>query len=307
MGRVVTNDVSAIQPVVFDPMVQVPLYKSLVALEVANVHPIPAGATVNIRRYGDMSAQTYTPGTPLSATNQDWAYDTIVITTYKHATFYVDEAKSVTVDIDQARELAGNTAYQLRDKIDTHVFANITGADGFTSYKADAALVGGTAHRSVSATSANIINLFANAKKVLLQNNVEQMGDWCAVISPAIGAILDVKAANSGFNTADATLKNGYSGDFMGFQVYVSNNLPTGVCSTIAPSVSGGVSSGTCKALYFGRKNMIDLYLQPPRTVVRPCEDKIGTNYITYAVYGSGVTTKNRSRGLNVGAHNATA
>ena len=71
MGRVVSNDVSAIQPIIFDPMVQVPLYKSLVALEVAAVKPIPAGATVNIRRYGDMSAQTYTPGTPLSATNQD--------------------------------------------------------------------------------------------------------------------------------------------------------------------------------------------------------------------------------------------
>jgi hypothetical protein len=219
----------------------------------------------------------------------------------------VDEARQVTVDIDQARELASNTAYQLRDKIDTHVFANITGTDGFTTFGADAGLVGGTAHRSVSATTANIINLFANAKRLLLTNNVEQMGDWCAVIGPKYGAILDIKAASSGFNTADATLKNGYSGDFMGFQVYVSNNLPTGVCSTIAPTVSGGVSSGTCKSIYFGRKNMINLYLQPPRTIVRPCEDKIGTNYITYAVYGSGVTTKNRSRGLNVGAHAATA
>ena len=37
MSQVVSNDVSAIQPEIWSAMVQVPLYKSLVALEVANM------------------------------------------------------------------------------------------------------------------------------------------------------------------------------------------------------------------------------------------------------------------------------
>ena len=302
MTQVVSNDVSAIQPEIFEPMVQVPLYKSLVALEVANVHDLPVGTTVHVRRYGDMSAATYTPGTSLTATAQDWAYDNIVITTYKHATFYVDDAQRPMIDIDQARELAVDTAYQLRNKIDSHVFANITGSDGFVNYGADAAaLQGGTAHRPVSAGSANIINIFANAKKVLLQNNVEQMGDWCVVITPTIGAAIDIKAASSGYNVADSTLRNGYAGDFLGFEVYISNNLPSGKCSAIAATISGGaVSATSCKAIYFGRKRQIDLYMQPPRLSIRPKDDMIGSNYVTYATYGSGVVTKNRSRGLNV-------
>ena len=153
----------------------------------------------------------------------------------------------------------------------------------------------------MSASSANIISLFANAKKLLLQANVEQMGDWCAVVSPLVGASIDIKAASSGFNVADATLRNGYAGNFMGFEVYISNNLPSGGCSTLNPALTATPASATtCRALYFGRKRMIDLYMKAPTLSIRPEAQKIGSNYVTYTVYGSGVTNKNAKRGLNV-------
>lgn len=185
------------------------------------------------------------------------------------------------------------------------MFANITGADGFTDESCDSGVLvdGSTAtHRPVSAASGNILNIFVNAKKLLLENNVEQNGDWCAVITPHIASLVDLKAVSSGYNVADATLRNGYAGDFVGFEVYISKNLPSGKCTAIAPNGTSatGVSSTTCKSIYFGRKKMIDLYLQPPRLSVRPKDDMVGSNYVTYTAYGSGVTTKNRSRGLNV-------
>jgi hypothetical protein len=191
----------------------------------------------------------------------------------------------------------------LSNAIDRHVFASITGADGFTNFGADAGgLQGGTAHRPVSAGSANIINVFANARKLLRQNNVEEMGDWCAVVTPQIAYYIETKSTSVGYNTADATLKNGYAGDFMGFKVYISNNLPSGKCSAIASTVSGGaVSATSCKAIYFGRKGMIDVVMQKsPALEIRKCEDKLGANFITWTVYGSTVFTRNRSRGLNV-------
>jgi hypothetical protein len=287
-------------------MVQVPLYKSLVALEFCRVHDIEGFDTVHVPRFGDLSAATYTPGTTLTATDQEWDYDTIVISTYKHATFYVDDVRKQTINVDQARELATEAAYQIRDKIDTHVFANITGADGFNNVNCDDdhLVDGGTTgnHRPISAATGSIINVFANAKKLLLENNVEQTGDWCAVITPHIASLIDIKAASSGYNVADSTLRNGYAGDFLGFEVYVSKNLPSGKCTAIANNGASatGVSSTTCKSIYFGRKKMIDLYLQPPRLSVRPKDDMVGSNYVTYTAYGSGITTKNRSRGLNV-------
>ena len=304
MTQVISNDVSAITPELWSTMVQVPLYKSLVALEVANTKlsdELRNADTIHIPRFGDLSAQTYTPGTTISATAQDWAFDNLVVSAYKHVTFYVDNVETLQTNIDQARELATEAAYRLRDAIDQHTLANITGTDGFTVAD-DEDILGGTNARPISAGSANIINIFSGARRVLRENNVEEMGDWTTVVSPGVASFIETKAANVGFNVADSTLRNGYAGDFMGFQVYISNNLPSGSVSTIAPQVSGGaVSATTAKSMYFGRKGMIDLVLQKaPALEIRKKDDMLGSNFITWTVYGSTVTTKNRSRGLNV-------
>ena len=307
MTQVIPNDVSAIQPELWSTMVQVPLYKSLVALEVANLRlsdTLKYADTIHVPRFGDLSAQTYTPGTTITATAQDWAYDTLVVSSYKHVTFYVDDARSLTLNVDQARELATEAAYQLKDAIDTDVFKNITGADGFVA--ADAAdILGGTNAYPVSAGTANIINIFAGARKVLRQRNVEETGDWVAVVTPKIAADIEIKAANVGFNVADSTLRNGYAGDFMGFQVYISNNLPSGKLTAIAPGAGGvtaaALSATTSKSIYFGKKGTIDVaLLRAPALEIRKKDDMIGANFITWTVYGSSVFTKNRSRGINM-------
>jgi hypothetical protein len=307
MTQVISNDVSAIQPELWSTMVQVPLYKSLVALEVANMRlsdTLKYADTIHVPRFGDLSVATYTPGTTISASAQDWAFDTLVVSSYKVVSFYVDDARSLTVNVDQARELATEAAYQLKNQIDTDVLKNITGADGFTAADAQD-LLGGTNAQPVSAGTANVINLFAGARKVLRNNNVEETGDWCAIVTPKIAADIEIKAANVGFNVADATLRNGYAGDFMGFQVYISNNLPSGKMTAIAPGAGGvtatGLSATTGKSIYFGKKGAIDVaMLRAPALEIRKKDDMIGSNFITWTVYGSSVFTKNRSRGLNV-------
>jgi len=307
MTQVITNDVSAIQPELWSAMVQVPLYKSLVALEVASLKlsdTVKFADTVHVPKFGDLSVATYTPGTTISATAQDWSFDTLVVSAYKHVTFYVDDAKSLTVNVDQARELATEAAYQLKNTIDTDVFKNITGADGFVPAD-DADILGGTNAKPVSAGTANIINIFAGARKVLRTRNVEETGDWCAVVTPKIAADIEIKAANVGFNVADSTLRNGYAGDFMGFQVYISNNLPSGKMTAIAPGAGGvtatGLSATTGTSVYFGKKGTIDVVLmRAPVLEIRKKDDMIGSNFITWTVYGSSVFTKNRSRGINM-------
>lgn len=313
MTQVITNDVSAIQPELWSTMVQVPLYKSLVALEVANLRfsdTLKYADTIHIPRFGSLSVATYTPGTSISATAQDWAFDTLVVSAYKHCSFYVDDARSLTTNVDQARELATEAAYQLKDAIDTDIFKNITGVDGFmTADNAD--ILGGSNGAPVSAGSANIINIMAGARAFLRTKNVEEVGDWCAVVTPKVASFIETKAASVGFNVADATLRNGYAGDFMGFQIYISNNLPSGNASAISPAagaggiggLSGANASGTtpCRANYIGRKGMIDVaLLRAPALEIRKKDDMIGSNFITWTVYGSTVTTNNAKRGINL-------
>jgi hypothetical protein len=307
MTQVISNDVSAISPEIWSSMVQVPLYKSLVAMEVANTRlnsTLKNGDTVHVPYFGDLSAQTYTPGTSISATAQDWAFDSLIVSAYKHVTFYVDDPRALTLNVSQAQELATEAAYRLKDGIDQHVFANITGADGFVPAD-DADILGGTNAKPVSAGTANIIQVFAGARKVLRERNVEESGDWCAVVTPKIAADIEIKAANVGFNVADATLRNGYAGDFMGFQVYISNNLPSGSMTAIAPGAGGvtatGLSATTGTSVYFGKKGTIDVVmLAAPALEIRKKDDMIGSNFITWTVYGSSVFTKNRSRGINM-------
>ena len=304
-----TNSLTAINPELWSTMVQIPLYKTLVALEVATVHEIPNADTIHTPRFSDVSAKDYTPlvAGGISAYSQTWAYDTINITTYKHATVYIDEASKTVVNVDMWQALAAEEAYQIKNKIDKHVFNNITGSTGgttgfFMEGVDTVTLCGtGTANHPVSAVSGNIIPLFAGARKILRQQNVEEMGDWCAVISPVVAHAVEIKAANTGFNVADATLRNGYAGSFMGFEVYISNNLPSGRCSAVSYGTSATFTAArNCRSQFFGRKKMIDLYLKSPQLRIAPRSDSIGSNYTTWTVYGSGVGTKNRSRGLNV-------
>src|SRR3990167_10605999 len=186
MTQVIPNDVSAIQPELWSSMVQVPLYKSLVALEVANMRlsdTLKRGDTIHVPYFGSLSAQTYSPGSAITVTNQEWDYDTLVVSSYKHVTFYVDDPRALTLNVDQARELATEAAYQLKDTIDTDVLKNITGADGFVAADTVDVLGTGSNANPVSAGTANIIQIFAGARKVLRSRNVEETGDWIAIVT----------------------------------------------------------------------------------------------------------------------------
>jgi len=242
----------------------------------------------------------------LSATNQEWDYDTINVSTMKHCTFYVDDAEKLQANVSVAVELAGQAGYQLSNAIDTFAFNKITGAVLVGLSCVDRKKVFGTTSTGViTAATTNIIDIFAGMAKVLRQNNVEEDGSWCAVISPHIASLIGIKGTTVGFNSADATLRNGYAGKFMGFEVYISNNLPTGECSALSistlggPTAAGSATTGT--AHYFGKKGAIDLVLQrAPALEIRKPSNKIGANYITWTVYGAGVALKNRGRARNV-------
>lgn len=313
MTQVISNDVSAIIPELWSDMVQVPLYKSLVALDIVNMRSEVAkyGDTIHIPRFGDLSATVYVPGRTISAVASDWAFDDLVVSTYLVAPFYVDDVHRVQANVDQARELATEAAFRIKNRIDTDVLKNITGADGFMPADNVDIGLGATNGAPVSAGSANIINVFAGARKFLRDHNVEERGDWCCIVPPKIAQQIEIKAASVGFNVADATLRNGYMGDWLGFQVYVSNNLPSGNLSAIAPAAGNGIigglsganASGTTpgRACYFGRKGTIDFAWQKaPAMEIKEKDDMLGANFVFWTVYGSTVTRKNRERGINL-------
>lgn len=300
---------TAISPTIWSEMVQQPLYKQLVALKVCNTRlaaKLSYGKAIQLPRFNDVSAKVYTPGTDMTATNQIWNFDTINVSTRKYTMSYFDDTELLQSNVAVTVELARDAGYQLKNAIDTFAFTKITGGASVGLSAVDRSDVYvDSSTGGITASTATIIDLFAGVTKVLRDNNVEEMGDWCSVVTPAVARLIEIKAASSGFNVADATLKNGYAGSWMGYEVYISNNLPSGAISALAPSTLGGptaaASTVTGHACYFGRKGMIDLILQKAPTLeLRKPDSKIGVNYITWTLYGAGVTLKNRGRARNV-------
>jgi len=127
-----------------------------------------------------------------------------------------------------------------------------------------------------------MIKVFADARAALRDANVEEAGDWIAILEPATAAHLEVIAVDKGFNMADSTLKNGFAGSFMGFKIYVSNNLPA-------------------NHAYIGKAKQIDLVMQSaPKMDIDKANLLLGHYFIAWTMYGYTTFTKKAARFLDV-------
>jgi hypothetical protein len=301
MGAVAPNVLSAITPTAWSQALQVPLYKSLVSMEIADtklMDQLEYGNTLRINYFDSLTAGTYTPGSTFDLDEVRYVGDSIKIDQYRYTAIYVDEPETLLTNIDVMASLTEEMAYQLKDVIDQQVLYNTSAGVPMDDYD----MTGGTASALVTASSANIINIFANARKQLRIANVEDVGDWIAVLPPTWAYFLETKAVGAGFNFADSTLRNGFVGQFMGFKIYISNNCPTQTTAS-ATATRGIGTSGTSQDIYFGRSKQIKLFLKKAPTIqIKEVANQIGKNIVCWTLFGDGVPTKSGNRFLDVQA-----
>jgi len=267
---------------------QVNLEKSLVAFKIARTElrdEIKDGDVIHRMYVSNVGTAEYDPGTDIVVTGATATDDTITIDQKYISAFYVDDIEMLQASLNYASELANDASYQLSNLIDTAVLENtntigvsalgISGSDYVTGTTAADSLT------AITATSATIVQVFNAATKWLRTGNVEQDGSWVAVINPAVAGVIELAGIEKGFNVADASLKNGYAGDFLGFHIYISNNLPTSKC-------------------YIGKSKCIDLIMQrAPKMDIKEEPKKLGKNFIASTVWGDGVLHNNMARFLN--------
>lgn len=283
------NVLNVLNPEFWSAVMQVPLRKSLVGIESVCDTTFEAdlqmGDTIHFPYHSDLAVGNYTPGTDVTITDVTATDEVLTVDQRKYTAFYVDNIEQLQSRYDIALAFADEAAYRLRDTIDTAIFAEIPNA---ASALDDGDLAGGTAGSGISATTANIIEVFTAARKKLRTMNVEEAADWIAVISPAVAAVIEQTATGKGFQIADATLRNGYAGDFLGFRIYVTNNLP------LTPY--GGK---TCEVAYIGKAKSIHLVIQQaPKMEIKDTEKKLGRNFIAWTLYGLKTFKKNSYRFL---------
>lgn len=278
------GEIDALIPEKWTPFLQVPLYKSLVAIgqgSVASARLEPFlrdGQVINHSYIAMPDVVDYKPLTQESGGISsyhaiDATGETLTVDQAKVAPFYIERIENLQIKegINPMAELGERAGYKLKDVIDTHVLAETLNG---TQWNVSDVL-----------SKNNIIDFAAEARMKLRTANVEEDGTWIMVVDPLAAQFIELAATEKGFSLADSTLRNGYAGNFMGFKVFVSNNLPDS-------------DYGTGKSYYIGKPGMIDLVMQAePKMDISKAEDAIeGYKFKPYTLFGSKVFTEGVGR-----------
>lgn len=186
------------------------------------------GDTVHINHLSDLTIGDYTRNTDINSPEELTTTDTALeIDQAKYFNFQIDDvdaAQAAGPLMDSAMQRA---AYQIADAIDAFIFRTIDGAV-VTKNKIGSL----STPTEITAATDAYVQLVA-LRTIMAANNVPSM-DWKVACPPEFIALLlqDDRFVKSGTDAGEARLQNGLVGRAAGFDVYESNNLPTGGTSS---------------------------------------------------------------------------
>lgn len=247
-----SNDVAALVPVNWSDAIQENLYKELVAMKIADIKLkkfLDKGVVVHFPLFGALTTTAYVKGTDVTVQALDTTDEYLTIDQQWEASFYLDmiDAKQ---DLYSAMENGVREATDaIKQKIESVFFAQVLNAyDTF-----DAGDIGGNPGDPIGLTTTNVIQVFSDLRAKL--GKALRGKRAVAVVPYKVASVIEQKAIASGFNVADAAFKNGYAGDFDGFQIYVSENLTD---SSNRHHCYAGAAEGISLALQIAPTTQID-------------------------------------------------
>ena len=200
------------------------------------------GDTVHINTIGAITVRTYTTNTDINAADTLATTDqTLVINQAKYFNFQIDDVDKAQAAGDLMNTAMQRAAYALADTADAYLMGVI--AAGVAS--------GNTVTPASALDATNIYTSIVALRTVLDKANVPTAGRY-VVIPPEVYALLlqdtrFVQASDS--ETLRATLLNGQVGRVAGFDVYMSNNVPSTTSSgTTTYSMIASVPASTTYA-----------------------------------------------------------
>lgn len=164
-----------------------------------------------------------TAATTYSVTDLTLTDDTLTVNRRATAAEHIDNIEQLQTRYDLAKDRAERQAYTVADTIDQYMLALPVSMSGVTDITAgDFAGTPGAAYASSNSVVDDIANFIRTS--MMLVNSGGGRPFW--VISPYEAADIASFTQNNGFTSADAAIKNGFTGEnFGGLDIYVSNNL----------------------------------------------------------------------------------
>lgn len=218
-----TNDVAALNPQNWSDMIQENLYKETVAMKVAHLKlesKVKKGTRVHFPMFGSLSTTAYVKGADVTVQDLDTTDEYLDIDQQWESSFYLDLIDK-TQNLYSAMEAGVREATDaLKQKIETVFLDEVLNAHD-TLDAGD--MAEGSSGSAVALTTTNVIEFFSKGRMKL--GKALRGKEAVAVVPYEVASVIEQKMASAGFNIQDAALKNGYAGDFMGWKIYVSENL----------------------------------------------------------------------------------
>lgn len=201
-------------------------YRQAVYVAIVNVEEqatLQKGNVVHRPYRSSLTPRTYTRGTAVTIRDLTDTDESLTVSTSMVVPFYVDDLDALQHNYKVLNEYADDAATVLKNWIDGDVLGEYANA---TSKVDDSEINGGTSGNGFTLTTANVLSVFTQAKKKLQKQNLPGgLTNLFGVISPEFESVLLNFFANRETPLGDSTGTNGNIGQYMGFDLYVSNGL----------------------------------------------------------------------------------
>lgn len=218
-----SNNLTAFNPEYWSNRMQVirfnePVFRALASYEERAM--LKNGDTVHRPYRSRLTVQTYTKNTAVTVQDISSTDEYLSVDITKVVPFYVDDLDELQNKWPTVNKFADDAGKELYDFIDADFLSEVVNATS----SLDDGDVGGTAGTSIDLTTSNIAKMFAAAGKKLDRQNVDRKNRY-AVIPPTVHQLLLEKMDGKDTSLGDEIGMNGKIGKYMGFELYLSNNL----------------------------------------------------------------------------------
>ena len=175
------------------------------------------GDTVKISQIGDITVNDYVENTDINAPEElSVTQKVLTIDKQKYFNFQIDDVDAAQIRTSLMDAAMQRAAYALADATEKIILTAID-TDATNKLLPAAAL-----------DETNVYKEIVKMKVAMDKANVPSQGRWL-VVSPDTHALLlqDQRFVATGGTMAEETLRNGFIGRILGFDVYLSNNIST--------------------------------------------------------------------------------
>ena len=221
-----TQDLKPLSPTFWSKTMGIKLYKENVAMSVVSRKEeatLKFGQSVDRPYRADVRIQKYTKGVALTAQDINATDDTLTVDQSFGMLIYVDDIDKVQNNWDAADVWSAECVTRLSNQIDAHIiYTGVRGANDTVDYNdLDSAQAAGL---GIVLSISNVLKLFTVTKKKLTRQNVPQANRFF-LISSEIEEVLMQYLAGRESVLGDATGQAGNIGKYMGFALFVTNNV----------------------------------------------------------------------------------